>query len=121
MIGHIHAMIDFTHIHDKKFAVIIVEDDGMEDGKWTIFVGIAKWRDGHLFVHRGMDLPEFSIPNNTLDRVKPVLPEVRETLEQADYCTMLRAGPLPDDADPDEITHTGLTIPRDGKDFDHVA
>ena len=114
-------MLDFTHIHDKKFAVIFVEDDGTEDGKWTVLTGVAKWRDGHLSVHRGMDVPEFPIPDDTLDRVKPVLPEVREVLEQADFCTMLSVGPLPPDTDPNEITHTGLRLPRDGEDFDHVA
>jgi hypothetical protein len=114
-------MIDFTQVHDKKFAVIFVEDDGTEDGKWTILPGIAKWRDGHLSVFRIMDVPEFPIPDDTLDRVKPVLPEAREVLEQADYCTMLFVGPLPEGADHAQITHTGLTLPRDGEDFDHVA
>jgi hypothetical protein len=114
-------MLDFTHIHDKKFAVIFIEDDGTEDGKWTILVGVAKWRDGHLSIYRGLDAPEFPIPDDTLDRVKPVLPEVRETLEQADYCTMLTVGPLAEDADPSEFTHTGLRIPNDGEDFDHVG
>jgi len=114
-------MTDFTLIHGKKFAVIFVEHDGTEDGKWTVLTGVAKWRDGHLFVHRGMDVPEFPVPDNTLDRVKPVLPEVREMLEEADYCTMLSVGPLPEDTDPSEITHTGLRLPRDGEDFDHVA
>lgn len=119
--GHILAMPDFSLIHDKKFAVVLVEDDETEDGKWTVLVGVAKWRDGHLFVHHGMDIPEFPIPDDTLDRVKPVLPEVRETLEQADYFTMLTFGPLPEDADPNEIAHTGLTLPMDIKDFDHLG
>lgn len=114
-------MIDFTQVHDKNFAVIFVEDDGTEDGKWTILVGVAKWRDGHLSVFRSMDVPEFPIPDDTLDRVKPVLPEAREVLEQADFCTMLFVGPLPDDADPAKITHTGLTLPRDGEDFGHAT
>jgi hypothetical protein len=112
---------DLTHIHDKRFAVIFVEDDGTEDGNWTVLVGVAKWRNGHLFVHRGMDVPEFPIPDDTLDRVKPVAPEVRVILEEADYSTMLRVGPLPEDTDPSEITHTGLTLPRDGDDFDRIS
>ena len=43
-------MIDFAQVQNKKFAVIFVENDGTEDGKWTFLVGVAKWRDGHLFV-----------------------------------------------------------------------
>lgn len=108
-------MLDLAHIHDKKFAVIFVEDDGTEDGAWTVLTGVAKWREGHLFVHRGMDVPEFPIPDDTLDRVKPVQPEVRDVLEEADYCTMLSVGPIPEDADPSEFTHTGLRLPREGE------
>jgi hypothetical protein len=118
---HLHAVTDLAHVHDKKFAVIFVEGDDTTDEKWTILVGTAKWRDGHLFVHRGLDTPEFPIPADTLDRVKPVLPEAREALDDAEFCTMLFVGPLPEDSDPAEITHTGLTLPRDGKDFTHVA
>ena len=114
-------MIDFTYIHDKKFAVIFIQDDGTEDGKWTVLTGVAKWRDGQLFVDRGMDSPEFPIPGDTLDRVKPVLPEVRAVLGEADFCTILRVGPLPEEADPSEFTHTGLRLPTDGEDFGHMV
>jgi hypothetical protein len=106
-------MIDLTHIQDKKFAVILVEDDGTEDGKWTVVTGVARWRDGHLFVHRGMDVPEFPIPDETLDRVKPVLPEVREILEDAEFCVTLSVGPLPEGADPSQYIPTGLRLPPD--------
>jgi hypothetical protein len=114
-------MPDLAHIHDKKFAVIFVEDDGTEEGACTVLTGVAKWREGHLFVHRGMDVPEFPIPDDTLDRVKQVQPEIRDVLEEADYWTMLLVGPIPEDADPSEFTHTGLRLPRDGEDFGHVA
>ena len=106
-------MIDLTHIHDKKFAMILFQDDGTEDGQWTVVAGVAKWRDGHLFVHRGMDIPEFPVPDDTLDRVKPVLPEVREILEDAEFSIMLTVGPLPEGADPRQYIHTGLRLPPD--------
>lgn len=109
-------MIDFTQVHDKKFAMILVEDDGTEHGVWTVVTGIAKWREGHLFVHRGTDVPEFPIPDDTLDRVKPVLPEVRDILEGADYSIMLLVGPKPEDADPSEFKPTGLRLPTGGED-----
>ena len=113
-------MRDLNHIHNKKFAIIFVEDDGSEDGRWTVLAGVAKWRDEHLFVHLGMDVPEFPIPDDTLDRVKPVLPEVRDVLEQADFSTMLTVGPLPPDTDPSAFTYIGLTLPRDGEDSQHA-
>lgn len=109
-------MPDLAHIHSKKFAMILVEHDGTEDGDWTILTGVAKWRDGHLFVHRGMDIPEFPIPDETLDRVKSVSPEIRSILEDADFYTMLSVGPMPEDAEESEFTHTGLRLPRHGED-----
>ena len=59
-------MRDLSHIHDKKLSVIFVEDDGSEHGNWTLLTGIAKWQDPRLVVHRGMDFPEFPIPDATL-------------------------------------------------------
>jgi len=105
-------MRDLSHIHDKKFSVIFVEEDGSEHGNWSLLTGIAKWQDPHLVVHRGMDFPEFPIPDGTLDRVKEVPPEIRECVGDADYYTMLTVGPLPPDADPGELEHTGIRIPR---------
>lgn len=108
-------MLDFTIVHNKKFAVIFVEDDGTDDGAWTVLTGVAKWRDGHLFVHRGMSVPEFPIPDDTLARVRSVQPGFRDILEEADYCTMLSVGPMPEDADSTEFTDTGLRLPIDGE------
>lgn len=77
---------------------------------------------GRSFVRfSGLDVPEFPVPDDTLDPVKPVLPEAREVLGQADYYTMLFVGPLPEGTDAGEITRTGLTLPRDGEDFDRVS
>ena len=110
-------MPDFTHIHDKRIAVIFVEDDKTEDGKWTVQMGVAKGHAAHLFVYRGHDVPEFPIPDDTLARVKPVPSELRKILEESDYYTRLTVGPLPKDTDPSEILHTGLNLPNDRKDF----
>lgn len=107
-------MPDLSFVHDRKFAVILIEDDGSEDGAWTVLSGVAKWREGHLFVHRGLDVPEFPIPDHTLDRVKPVPPDLREMLEEASFFTMLSVGPFPEGADPSEFPFAGLRLPVDG-------
>ena len=106
-------MPDLSFVHDRKFAVILIEDDGSEDGSWTVLSGVAKWREGHLFVYRGLDVPEFPVPDHTLDRIKPVSPEVRDILEEAAFFITLSVGPLPDGADPSEFTFTGLRLPVD--------
>jgi hypothetical protein len=102
---------DLAYLHDRKFAVIMVEDDGTEDGDWVVLSGIAKWRDGQLTIDRGMDVPEFPIPDTALDRIKPVAPEVRHILYDADYSVTLSVGPIPPDEDAASFDHTGFRWP----------
>jgi len=104
-------MPDLAHVHGKKLAIILVDDDGTQAGEWVVITGTADWRDGHLFVHRGMDVQEFPIPDETLDRIKPVVPSVRGILEQADYSVMLRVGPIPEGVDPSSLIKTGFKWP----------
>jgi hypothetical protein len=104
---------DFSHIQNRKFAIIMVEDDGSKDGGWVVMTGIAKWQNGHLSLYRGEDIPEFPIPDDTLDRIKLVAPEVKEILEEAEYSIMLSVGPIPDNIDPSTLNHTGFTWPKE--------
>ena len=90
----------------------MVDDDGSKDGDWVVMTGIAKWQNGHLSLYRGEDTPEFPIPDDTLDRIKPVASEVREILGDAEYSIMLSVGPIPDDVDPSTLNHTGFTWPK---------
>ena len=91
----------------------MVDDNGTEDGEWIVLTGIANWKNGHLSVYRGEDTPEFPVPDNTLDRIKTVAPEVREILEEAEYSVTLSVGPIPDDLDPSTLNHTGFTWPKE--------
>jgi hypothetical protein len=110
-------MHDLAHLHDKKLAVILVGDDGTEDGEWIVLAGVAKWRGGQLFMHRGMNAPEFLIPEETVERIKPVAPDVRDVLEDADYSVVLTVGPIPEDVDPATLIQTGFRWP-DNKERD---
>ena len=105
-------MNDLAYLAEKKFAVLFCEESEDKDDAWHLLTGVAKWRDGSLYVHRGMDLPEFLVPKETLDRVKPTKPEMRETVNGAEFFTVLKIGPLPEDMDPAELFHTGLRLPR---------
>ena len=105
-------MHDLSYLHNTRFAVIMVEDDGSEDGEWVMFSGIAKWRDGELFVHRGIEVPEFPIPESTFHRIKPVAAEVRNILGDADYSVTCLVGPIPPDVDPTTLWHTGVRWPE---------
>src|SRR5258708_358496 len=97
---------DLSHVHDRKFAVIMIEDDGSEEGDWVVLSGIAKWHGGQLTIHRGMDVPEFPIPEAALDRVKPVAADVKHILYDADFSVTLSVGPIPPDEDAASFDHT---------------
>ena len=104
-------MHDLSYLHDKKFALIMVEDDGSEEGDWVVLSGTAKWRDGGLFVHRGMDVPEFPLPESAFHRIKPASADVRHILHDADYCITCLVGPIPPDVDEATLLHTGFRWP----------
>jgi hypothetical protein len=106
------AMQDFTYIHNKKLAIIMIEKNGDEDSEGVVITGIAKWQNGHLSVYRGEDTPEFPIPDDTLDRIKLVAPEVKDILEEAEYSIMLSVGPIPEKVDPNTLNYTGFTWPK---------
>ena len=91
-------MQDFAHVDGKKFAVVFVEDD---DSQW-LMSGVAKWRDGHLLVHRGKDVADFLVPDETLDLVRPVDEDLRDVFGGAEYFTLMSIGPLPENADPED-------------------
>jgi hypothetical protein len=102
---------DLAYLDDQKFAAIMIDDDGVKEAEWVVLSGIAKWRDGQLFIHRGMDIPEFPIPETAWDRIKPVSPEVKHILFDSDYSVTLSVGPLPPDDDPSAYGHTGFRWP----------
>src|SRR4051794_12458922 len=102
---------DLSYLDGQKFAAIMIEDKGAAEAEWVVLSGIAKWRDGQLFVHRGMDVPEFPIPDTAWERIKPVSPDVKHILNDADYSVTLSVGPIPSDDDPVAYDHTGFRWP----------
>ncbi len=73
--------------------VILVQDEGPTLGQGIVLTGvltgIAKQREGHLFLDRGPDLPEFPIPDEALPRIQRIAPELRGLLGGPDYAILL--------------------------------
>ena len=61
--------VDLAYLHNRKFAVIMIEEDGTEDGDRVVLGSTAKWRDGELWVERGGEAPDFPVPDTAWDRV----------------------------------------------------
>ena len=52
-------MHDLSYLHDKKFALIMVEDDESPEGDWVVLSGTAKWRDGECLSIAGWTFQSF--------------------------------------------------------------
>jgi hypothetical protein len=78
--------------------------------------GIARWADGHLYLDHGGNPESFQIPDEVLDRVKPVPDDFKDIFFDAEYYIGMSIGPLPDDADPGEYIDTGLKWPEQVED-----
>ena len=76
-----------------------------------IFTGIARWVDGHLFLDRE-DNKFFQLPDNALERIKPVPPSVADILQEAEFYVPIYIAPIPNDENPKDYIQTGLKWPE---------
>jgi hypothetical protein len=89
-------MIDIQQIAGKKFAVILVDYCEKKEGDWYVVAGVAKVKEGRLFVDRGTDT-DFPIPDDTYDRIQEVSSKIASVVGDAEFVTTLTIGPLPDE------------------------
>jgi hypothetical protein len=106
----IHPM-NLDYLTGKKFAIWAVSEKKTSETDSAVFSGIARWADGHLFLDRD-DNVSFQLPDDTLERIKPVPAEVADILLEAEFYVSLYIAPLPDDANPKEYLNTGLKWPE---------
>lgn len=104
-------MTDLAYLNGKNFAVVILEGDDADSVEGAAIFGIAKWRDGQFFVHHSDEFPDFPVPHDALERIRPVSREVRDILADAEYFVVLNLGPLPEGADSGRFLQTGLKWP----------
>ena len=87
---------DIQQFAGKKFAVILVDHSEKKAGDWYVVGGVAKIKNGRLFVDRGTDA-DFPIPDDTYDRIQAVSPKIAAVVGDAEFVTTLTIGPLPDE------------------------
>ncbi len=103
--------MNFETLTGKKLAILAVGDDNGET-EAAVFTGIARWAEGHLFLDRDESQKSFQIPDDTLERIKPVPIEVADIFLGAEFFIPMSIGPLPDNSNPDDFTQTGLKWPE---------
>lgn len=106
-------MVNPADVHGRRLAMIACGEtpDGRDDVR--VFAGIANWDGTHLTVLRQPEPSSFQVPDDWLDRLKPVAPELRATLLDAEYCFSVTIGPIPEDANMAEYLRTRLKWPTD--------
>lgn len=92
-------MIDPAEIHGKRIAMIAWGEKGAGGDDVAVFTGIADWDGRRLIMRREPDSSSFAIPDEWLDRLKAVEPDLKETLLGAEFHFSVTVGNLPDSED----------------------
>jgi len=101
-------MIDPATIHGKRIAMIAwgKKENGEDDV--IVFTGVANWDGKTLTMTREPASSSYKLPTDLLAKIKPVQPEIKSILLEAEYAFSVRVNDLPDDADMSEFRKTGL-------------
>jgi hypothetical protein len=105
-------MISFNELTGKKLALVVLGDDEKGETEGAVFTGLAQWVNGHLYLERGRNQKPFQLPDDTLERIKPVPADIKDIVLEAEYYLTMSIGPLPEDANPNDYIETGLKWPK---------
>ena len=104
--------MNLDYLTGRKLAILAVGDDEKGETDAAVFTGLARWANGHLYLDREDNQKPFEIPDDTLDRIKPVPPTVTDIFLDAEFYIPMSIGPLPDDEDTKRYLQTGLKWPE---------
>ncbi len=105
------GMVNPADIHGSRLAMIAwgKNEDGSDDV--AVFTGTAQWDGQRLILVRAAGEPSFVVEREWLDRIRPVDPDLRSTLNEADYQFSGTIGPIPPGDDESQYLPTGLKWP----------
>ena len=96
-------------MHEKSLTLLLVSDD---DGTAVITGTVLSVSDGLIFEHGGTP-SQFALPDDALERIRPVDASLREIIGEADFMLSLTVGQL-DEAPSEDAEATGLKWPGGG-------
>ena len=98
--------MDLSKYDGKTFALLLCgeTEDGEDDR--AVFPGVARLRDGALYLERPGDLPDVEILPDWYERIRPSNEKVKPILQGASYFVSLSVGKKPEGPD-------GATSPSD--------
>jgi hypothetical protein len=104
--------MNFEYLTGKKLAILAVGDDDNGETEAAVFTGVARWANGHLFLERDSNQKSFQIPDDTLERIKPVAVKVADIFQGAEFYVPMSIGLLPDNVNPHDYLESGLKWPE---------
>jgi len=105
-------MTNIGKINGKKLALLLMSKKENGEDDWSVFTGIARWDGKSLLLDRGGEKNTFRVPEDTLNRIKAVDKDNRETFCDAEYFIPLTVSTLPDNANLNEYIKTDLKWPE---------
>ena len=105
-------MTNIGKINCKKLALLLMSKKENGEDDWSVFTGIARWDGKSLLLDRGGEKNTFRVPEDTLNRIKAVDKDNRETFCDAEYFIPLTVSTLPDNANLNEYIKTDLKWPE---------
>lgn len=104
-------MNDNPNILGKPFCVLLIGTtvDGEDEG--AVFSGTLKQNESGLYLDRG-ESPPFEIDPEWIERIKPVGPDIKDILLNAEYYLSLSVGQIPEGESTESYVATGLKWPQ---------
>jgi hypothetical protein len=101
----------YEELTGKKLALIAWGED--ENGKddVVVFTGIARWENRHIYLDRKGKRKSFQVPDDVLERIKPVPAKIADIVLGAEFFLSMTIGSIPKDANPKDYIKTGLKWP----------
>ena len=81
------ALLNQSDLNGKSLALVLVADDGT-----AVVAGSVHANADDLVFEHGGDPSRFVLPDDAIERIRPVAPEVSEILKGADYFLSLSVG-----------------------------
>ncbi len=102
---------DVTALDGKTLALLLCGETDEGEDDWAVFPGVARIRDGALYLERSGDQPDVEILPEWHARIRPTNESVRQILQGAEYFVALSVGSKSEDEDGVYLP-TGLRWPK---------
>jgi len=98
-------------LHGKRLALLVTGKDAQGNDDWAVFTGTARIQENVVVLVRN-EGKSVEIPSEWVTRIKPVPPETRDILLNAEFYLPLAIGPLLDGESAEDYIETGLKWPQ---------